>query len=304
VKRDTAVEEPRVLGAFRNRSRYAQADALLSAGRQLREMRESVGLTLRDVELASSNFAESRGLEEFALPSSRLSDIESKGLLPSIYRLYVLSVLYRVSWTELLRLYGIDLSESNADFSIGRPSRTHRISATEEIPEVRMPVKLDPAFDSRTTMNLGRMIEHWGVVPLQYLQALSKTPYSYGYIGSEDYTMYPLLLPGSFIQIDESRNHVEEGSWRSEYERPIYFVETREGFICCWCSLKGNDLVLQSHPLSSVPPRIMKNESEAEVLGQVVGVAMRLGEGFGPPQTGKQSSPGSGAGGPKEGRRR
>ena len=25
---------------------------------------------------------------------------------------------------------------------------------------------------------------------------------------------------------------IESGMWRSEYERPIYFVETREGYTC------------------------------------------------------------------------
>jgi hypothetical protein len=37
-------------------------------------------------------------------------------------------------------------------------------------------------------------------------------------------------------------------------------------------------LVLQPHPLSPVQPRILKDQQEAEVLGQVVGIAMRLEE--------------------------
>jgi hypothetical protein len=66
--------------------------------------------------------------------------------------------------------------------------------------------------------------------------------------------------------------------WRSEYERPMYFVETREGYTCCWCALRQSQLVLQPHPLSPVQPRILKDQQEAEVLGQVVGIAMRLEE--------------------------
>jgi hypothetical protein len=82
---------------------------------------------------------------------------------------------------------------------------------------------MDPGFDFRKTVNLGRMIERWGLVPIAYLSQFSNSKYSYGYVGSEDFTMYPVLLPGSFIQIDESANTVSEGNWRSEYERPIYF---------------------------------------------------------------------------------
>jgi hypothetical protein len=139
-------------------------------------------------------------------------------------------------------------------------------------------VRLDPSFDPRRTLNLGRVVERWGVVPLAYLNQFANTDYTYAYLGSEDFTMYPLLLPGSFLQVDESRNEVMEGAWRSEYERPIYFVETREGFTCCWCSLEGDQITLQPHPLSPVRVRVARHPRDAEVLGQVVGVAMRLGE--------------------------
>jgi hypothetical protein len=90
--------------------------------------------------------------------------------------------------------------------------------------------------------------------------------------------MYPILPPGSFLQIDESKNEVINGVWRSEYERPIYFVETREGYTCSWCTLKHDQLVLQSHPLSPVPVRIMSHPRDAEVVGQVVGIAMKLAD--------------------------
>ena len=66
------------------------------------------------------------------------------------------------------------------------------------------------------------MVEQWGPVPLTYLSELALQNYTYGYIGNQDFTMYPILPPGSFIQVDESRNHVEDGSWRSEYERRIW----------------------------------------------------------------------------------
>jgi hypothetical protein len=122
------------------------------------------------------------------------------------------------------------------------------------------------------------MIEEWGTVPLAYLEKLSKTDFTYGYIGSEDLTMYPILPPGSFIQVDESKSRVIEGVWRSEYERPIYFVETREEHICCWCTLNKEMIILQPHPLSPVSPRVLHYPQDAEVIGQVVGVAMKLGE--------------------------
>jgi hypothetical protein len=90
--------------------------------------------------------------------------------------------------------------------------------------------------------------------------------------------MYPILPPGSFVQVDETKNKVGEGAWRSEFERPIYFVEMRDAYTCCWCSTKRDSIVLQPHPLSPVPVRVLKYPQEAEILGQVVGVAMHLGD--------------------------
>jgi hypothetical protein len=263
-----------------------------------------MGLTLRDVELSSTSLAESRGIEEFIINPSRLSDIETKGVIPSIYRLYVLSVIYRADFTELLKLYGVDLSFTAADFAICRPSKTHRLEIAAGRGNIQVPLKLDPGFDIRRSTDLGRMIESWGVVPIQYLQELAKKKYTYAYVGTEDLTMYPLILPGSFVQVDEDRSRVEEKKWRSELERPIYFVETREGHVCCWCSVRRGEIVLQSHPLSPVPARILKHPQEAEVLGQVVGLAMRLGEWYAPDEPEQQPSPEEDVGEPKELRRR
>ena len=207
-----------------------------------------------------------------------MSDIETKGLVPSIFRLYSLSIIYRCDLREILAWYGIDLSLSAADLNLSLPPKSHVEESLRSTSTVAIPTRLDPAFDPRRTANLSRMVEQWGLVPLAYLANLSNDKYMYGYVGSEDFTMYPLLPPGTFLQVDESRNKIEQGMWRSELERPIYFVETRDGYTCCWCSLKGEQIVLQPHPLSPVPVKMLRHPQEAEVIGQVVGIALKLGE--------------------------
>ena len=97
---------------------------------------------------------------------------------------------------------------------------------------------------------------------------------------------------------------MEEGKWYSEFQRPIYFIETRDGYICCWCSIRKGEIVLQPHPLSPATPRWLKHPQEAEVIGQVVGVAMRLGEWMAHEPQPQQASPELVEGEPKEVRRR
>ena len=73
-----------------------------------------------------------------------------------------------------------------------------------------------------------------------------------------------------------SETDVLQEGWRSEYERPIYFIETREEFICAWCKLSNGHLITQPHSLSPATPRVFRHPREAEVIGRVVGIAMRL----------------------------
>lgn len=249
-----------------------------SAGHKLRFLREQLGFNMRDVEAASLRIAAEHGNDDFSIPLSRLSDLETKGVTPSIYRLYTLSIIYRRDLREILTWYGIDVNVTASDLHLAEPPRSHLSGALESATLLKVPLALDPGFDSRNTTNLSRMIQQWGLIPLAHLSPWLPGNFTYGYVGTEDFTMYPLLLPGSFVQIDESRAILEDGVvWRSEYERPIYFVETREGFVCSWCSRMDDRLILQPHPLSPVAPKAVRHPQDSEILGQVVGVAMRLG---------------------------
>jgi len=251
---------------------------MFPGGSNLRVLREQLGLTMRDVENATSRIAQKHGNEEFFIPPSRLSDIETKGVVPSIYRMYSLAVIYRRDIRELMSWYNVDLNAMAADLDLIFPPKSHVSEALANLSSIQIPVRLDPSFDPRRTVNFGRMVEQWGLVPLAYLARFSSCEFTYGYIGSEDLTMYPILPPGSFVQVDESRNKVAEGGWRSEYERPIYFVETRSGHTCCWCTVAGEEIILQPHPLSPVAARSLRYPQEADVIGQVVGIAIKLGD--------------------------
>ncbi len=251
---------------------------MLKAGQHLRAARERLGLKIRDVEVASLKIAARHGIADFAISIGRLSDIENKEVIPNIYRLHTLTVIYRLDLREVLSWFGINIQDTAADLELAHPPRSHKIEILNRLPTVDIPLRVDPSFNPKVTLNLGRVIEEWGPVPFAYLSKFAKTEYTYGYVGSEDFTMYPILLPGSFLQVDETKTEVETRMWRSEYERPIYFIETRNGHLCSWCTIKGDKIILQPHPLSPCSLQIMKHPQDAEVIGQVVGIAMRLGE--------------------------
>lgn len=233
-------------------------------------------MTVRAVEAASAQIAARHSNAGFAIPLSRLSDIETRGVIPSIYRLYSLAAIYRRDVSELLSWYGVEMGDLASDMPGIEVPRSHPIQALDSGLSAEIPVSLSAEFDPRVSAHLGQMIQQWGVVPLPFLSQLVKSGHTYAYVGTEDLTMYPILLPGSFVQVDETRNKVIEERWRSEYERPIYFVETRDGYTCCWCSVSNGSITLQPHPLSPVPVRVLRHPRDAEVIGQIVGIAMRL----------------------------
>jgi hypothetical protein len=248
----------------------------LPGGKMLRGMRERLGLTVRDVSSFSARIAETKKNRGFFLPLSRLFEIENKDVVPSAYRFYSLAVIYHCDIRVLMGWYGIDVNDGALDSaSIGIP-RSHLAGTTGFATSTNMPIDMTPGFDPLRTMNLGTTIQEWGVVPLSYLSQFKAPNYTYGYIGTTDFTMYPILPPGCFVQIDESKDKVVDGTWRSEYDRPIYFVQTRDGYRCCWCSLQNGFLTLQPHPLSPERLRTLRYPHEVEIIGQVVGVAMRL----------------------------
>ena len=258
----------------------------LSSGMRLRQLRERLGFTIRDVEAASHKLADRLDKSEYCIPLSRLSDIESKDVVPGIHKLCSLSLIYRRSIEELLSYFQIDLPSMAVQIGRDLPwPHTDTIAAIAP-KQVEVPF-MDPGFNLQRTAPCLRHIQKWGVLPAAHLKALAENGSEYALIGSEDCMMYPLLRPGTLVQVDPNRTEIVASGWKNEYDRPLYLVETRKGYYCCWVSLaSGNRIVLQPHPLSNESPLVLRHPDDAEIAGRVIGIAMRLDE----PQPGPRAA--------------
>lgn len=238
-------------------------------GRRLREVRERLGLKYRDVQEATQAIAQARGNRDFVTGLSRLADIENHGTVPSIYRLYSLAAVYGLSLKTVLGWYGIPLVK--LPFDTARLSHRHT-----RIVEADHSGKADTVVvgDIRSTIYSARALSDGGPFPLALTRLQPNRRYAV--IGTDDWSMYPLLHPGAFIQIDDKRRKPEAGPWSSEGERPIYLVESRIGYQAAWCTLRRRELLLQFHPCSGMEPARLNTPDEAEIVGQVIGVAMNL----------------------------
>jgi transcriptional regulator with XRE-family HTH domain len=244
-------------------------------GEKLRRVRERLKLTYRDVERASREVATRRSNPGFQISLSRLADVENRGSVPSIFRLYTLSAIYHLDLHEVMRWYGVPIEHLATDALHVKLAETHCLEMTPHVTDAPAGSVKQP-LDPRQTTFLSPRSTQWQTVPLRFMDGAASGQCRYGLVGLEDWSMFPILRPGSLVLIDESRRKIARRGWTSEFDRPIYFLEHRQGYLCGWCALDGATLAVQAHPSSEKPPLLFQYPPDIEVLGQVVGTAMLL----------------------------
>jgi len=249
----------------------------LTPGERLRRLRTRLGITTREVENYSRQVAAAEANEEFVVSHARLTQIETGESTPSLYKLYTLSAIYGVGVMGLMSYYVDPELCARHHIALDLPN-THLTAFDAPDPQrtIDFPIRFDPGFTAEKTNLVSRMVEVWGEVPVELLQHLDLRKSRYGFIGMTDFTMHPLLRPGSLVQIDERQRALPPGPSRTEFDRPIYFLELRDGYICSWCELHRNRLIVIPHPLSPCQTQEFSYPAEAEIIGRVTAVAARL----------------------------
>ena len=113
-----------------------------------------------------------------------------------------------------------------------------------------------------------RILSVWSDVPLLLMLDIDWDRGPLVLIGLSDRMMWPLLPPGSLLQLDAKVRTIADGSW-PEFERPIYLIEYRGRFYWCHAQRRGETLRLISHAESSAPPATSIPFREAKVRGQL-----------------------------------
>jgi transcriptional regulator with XRE-family HTH domain len=245
------------------------------AGERLKRVRERLRLTYRDVVEASHKIAARRGSDDFAIALSRLADIENQGTVPTIYRIYTLCAIYRLDINEVLAWYGVPTETIPEEAVQVELKQTHMVYLSEW-DSANAIQKADHEIDPDQTTFLSHLLGRWGKLPLSFLNGLELRRHRYGFIGMQDWSMYPILPPGSLVVIDDGRRKIATGGWTNEFDRPIYFFEHRQGYLCGWCSLAEDRLMVQPHPSSQLPVMAFDWPGGIDLIGQVIGAAMPL----------------------------
>ncbi|HEY1576203.1 MAG TPA: helix-turn-helix transcriptional regulator [Terracidiphilus sp.] len=230
-----------------------------------------------DVERITRNISERKENPDFYVSHSTLADIEN-GSVPSIHKLFSLSVCLRISLEELLFPFGIDPAEiSPTQTESEADSLVQGVHLGD--PPFRFQLNFDVNHSNRET-NLLRLpaqdLEH---LPSFFRASRDPVRYRYAVIGSEDDSMSDFLPPKSLVEIDTAQNNVEVFQWHTLRDRPVYLVWHTEGHSCCWCQVDGRELTILPHPLSRQPVRRFRMPGQASVVGRVINAWLSFGPG-------------------------
>ncbi|HZE71002.1 MAG TPA: helix-turn-helix transcriptional regulator [Pyrinomonadaceae bacterium] len=238
----------------------------MPASQKLKALRKVRNITVREVEQASRRIAEARGDKRFCISNGWLTQLENGVSEPSICKLFSLSVIYHVKFSDLIRLYDVDIDETEKYEPVANPNLTQLFSQETD--------KYDHAarIPSGTSLLPGTV--GLSSSPLAQIRDRAAS-ITRGYIGMDDFTMYPLIRPGSTVRIDIAQNKLKHIAWHSEYERPIYFIELRDAFACGWCELHGNQLLIIPHHSSPASIQRFTYPKEAEIVGRVTSFETR-----------------------------
>src|SRR6185369_17047238 len=112
------------------------------------------------------------------------------------------------------------------------------------------------------------LLSVWSNVPLLLMLDVDWERGPLVLIGAGDRMMWPLLPPGSLLQLDQSVRAIDGGTF-NEFERPIYLIEYRNRFHCCHAQRRRDAITMISHGESQWPPSFSVSLKEARVRGQV-----------------------------------
>jgi hypothetical protein len=234
-------------------------------GVNLRKVRQQWRLSLREVEQRSLRFAEEWGDRSYQISASWLDRLEREEHELTVNKLMVLASIYNVCPEQLLGFAQPGIAQS---ISLKQPFKPQETILTgdpmEEPPDAPGPHPLP----DKTTL-------------LSTETASLLVPYRRGIIGKCDLTLGPMIRPGSIIKIDTRNRAISSRKdWIHEFQRPIYFLLTGEGYVCAWCELDKESewLTVIPHPLSPASSRRWRYKKEIENIGRVVAVAIRVSE--------------------------
>jgi transcriptional regulator with XRE-family HTH domain len=236
-------------------------------GGRLRATRLAWKLTLREVEQRTLRLAQLWGNPAYRISASWLDRVERENRGLSATKLIVLASVYSLSPEQMLGLCPPAGADPATGDDISTPNATLMTEGQLEAQaRIWLPDSLITAVPPEQTALLP---PSEGPMPSHFCRAI---------IGRQDRTLEPMIRAGSIVLIDTQKRAIAgRREWNHEFDRPIYFLMTRQGYTAGFCDLDRETdwLTVIPHALSFESNRRFRMKKEVEVVGTVVGAVLR-----------------------------
>jgi len=236
-------------------------------GAKLRAKRLAWKLTLREVEQRSLRLAQQWGNPSYRISASWLDRVERENRGLSATKLIVLASVYSLTAEQMLGL----CPPGGAAFASSEEVSVPNATLIAEGPlEAQAKIWLPDGLVTDTPPDAT------GLLPL--VENGMPSHYRRGIIGRQDRTLEPMIRAGSMVLIDTQKRVIAgRREWNHEFDRPIYFLLTREGYVAGFCELDRETdwLTVIPHALSFASNRRWRLKKEIEVVGMVVAAVVR-----------------------------
>lgn len=243
----------------------------------LRAGRLRAALSFREASAMSRQVASELGDEQYFAAAGSLSDYEARDVPPRhVHKAITLCAIYGLQFSVFLKSIGLRLEDA------GR----------EPIPDRLLPRKVETASRGATNETddpmengfLGHLLRQSGHVPfflresLSYLSGLTNlTLHDFFWVGGESRALHPLLVNGLLVIVNRHRKKPIYSRSKPLWQQPVYLLLRRNGtYACGCCSLENRTLAIHPYSRTYQPPEQLRNNDDAEIIGQVVTVARRL----------------------------
>jgi transcriptional regulator with XRE-family HTH domain len=166
------------------------------AGKRLRAKRERLHLSIRRVEQLSQKIAAEKNDPAFYVPHNWISDLENGKSKPRLAKFHSLSLIYDCDINEILTLFGLNVMDLGNERGVVTLPHTH----LSGLPLVRSAAVTDPPNVAgspplkRTTSHC-RIFQGLGDMAMFLAQQARPEQLLYGYVGTDDYTLDPIIRP-------------------------------------------------------------------------------------------------------------
>lgn len=153
------------------------------AGKRLRAKREQRRLSIRDVERFSLQIAADKKDPAFFVSHNWVSDLETGRSKPRLAKFHSLSLIYRCDISEILALFGLNISDLGKERGLIALPQTHLsdpfLPPAEPIATASLTLRDNVSLEQTNLVH--RMFQDLGEMPLFLLQQAGRRDLLYGY---------------------------------------------------------------------------------------------------------------------------